>query len=136
MALTEEDKSVFTNIDQASKSGKKLTVKDIYQKKKSQLKHASTAQQRIVTVCDYRSSLVRRPLSDCAQRSHTGIERTQFLLFIWNFSVSKIFKTSTVCCNREKFNSRRQFAAPRLLFLHSYCGLIVMQLCHIVAPHD
>ncbi|VDM54549.1 unnamed protein product [Angiostrongylus costaricensis] len=36
--LTEEDKNVFTNIDQAAKSGKKLAIEDIYQKK-SQLEH-------------------------------------------------------------------------------------------------
>ncbi|ETN77909.1 DNA gyrase/topoisomerase IV, A subunit [Necator americanus] len=38
MAMTEEDKNVFTNIDQASKTGKKLAIEDIYQKK-SQLEH-------------------------------------------------------------------------------------------------
>ncbi|EYC08717.1 hypothetical protein Y032_0064g3495 [Ancylostoma ceylanicum] len=38
MTMTEEDKNVFTNIDQASKTGKKLAIEDIYQKK-SQLEH-------------------------------------------------------------------------------------------------
>ncbi|RCN39976.1 DNA gyrase/topoisomerase IV, A subunit [Ancylostoma caninum] len=38
MTMTEEDKNVFTNIDQASKAGKKLAIEDIYQKK-SQLEH-------------------------------------------------------------------------------------------------
>ncbi|KAK5978496.1 DNA gyrase/topoisomerase IV A subunit [Trichostrongylus colubriformis] len=38
MTMTEEDKNVFTNIDQAAKKGKKLAIEDIYQKK-SQLEH-------------------------------------------------------------------------------------------------
>ncbi|VDP04965.1 unnamed protein product [Heligmosomoides polygyrus] len=38
MAMTDEDKNVFTNIDQAAKTGKKLAIEDIYQKK-SQLEH-------------------------------------------------------------------------------------------------
>ncbi|CAJ0604912.1 unnamed protein product [Cylicocyclus nassatus] len=36
--MTEEDRNVFTNIDQAPKTGKKLAIEDIYQKK-SQLEH-------------------------------------------------------------------------------------------------
>ncbi|KJH51305.1 DNA gyrase/topoisomerase IV, A subunit [Dictyocaulus viviparus] len=38
MTMTEEDRNVFTNLDQVSKSGKKLAIEDIYQKK-SQLEH-------------------------------------------------------------------------------------------------
>ncbi|XGW08821.1 hypothetical protein V3C99_011270 [Haemonchus contortus] len=38
MTMTEEDKNVFTNIDQAASKGKKLAIEDIYQKK-SQLEH-------------------------------------------------------------------------------------------------
>ncbi|KAK6039752.1 DNA gyrase/topoisomerase IV, A subunit [Cooperia oncophora] len=38
MTMTEEDRNVFTNIDQASNKGKKLAIEDIYQKK-SQLEH-------------------------------------------------------------------------------------------------
>ncbi|PIO74202.1 DNA gyrase/topoisomerase IV, A subunit [Teladorsagia circumcincta] len=38
MTMTEEDKNVFTNIDQAATKGKKLAIEDIYQKK-SQLEH-------------------------------------------------------------------------------------------------
>ncbi|KAK6016639.1 DNA gyrase/topoisomerase IV, A subunit [Ostertagia ostertagi] len=38
MTMTEEDRNVFTNIDQAATKGKKLAIEDIYQKK-SQLEH-------------------------------------------------------------------------------------------------
>ncbi|KAJ1356406.1 hypothetical protein KIN20_014116 [Parelaphostrongylus tenuis] len=50
MTLAEEAKTVFTRVDQASKSGEKLTTEDIYEKK-SQLKKSSTEQQRIIAVC-------------------------------------------------------------------------------------
>lgn len=58
MTMTEEDKNVFTNIDQASKTGKKLAIEDIYQKK-SQLEHILLRPDTYIGSVEYTEKTVR-----------------------------------------------------------------------------
>ncbi|VDN30085.1 unnamed protein product, partial [Cylicostephanus goldi] len=51
--MTEEDRNVFTNIDQAPKAGKKLAIEDIYQKK-SQLEHILLRPDTYLKECFFR----------------------------------------------------------------------------------